>query len=298
MGTVKIGLLAWDDIGTDSDEAPFMELGLSRGHEMHQFALENITYVPRSGGGFDLMLRDEPAQSFGAVFSRARLYGDDWQDRVERLTLLSSVLGSRLHSPADAWVRGYSKFQCTQALANAGLPVLPLRSAATLAELKLACQEWGTVVVKPSFEFEGRGVERISDLADPAQAGLARDLLGKYRTLACMPFVPTQYGEYRINVAGDTCVTMFKLPPVGVWRCKNGQGGLFERIDTPPELADIARRATRLMGLTLSGVDALPYGNGYVILEVNPIPGALNALGAQARRQTLEGIFEWMENHM
>lgn len=293
---MKIGLLTWDDIGTDPDEGPFMATGRDRGHEMHQFALENITYVPRAGGGFGLLLRDQPAGSFDAVFSRAGLYGN-WQDRVERYTLLSSVLGSRLYPQADAFIRGYSKFLGAQLLADHGLPVLPVRSATTMDELELAHRDLEDMIVKPSFEYAGTGVERFTDLSDPAQAELARSLLAKYGTLGCVPFVPTQYGEYRVNIAGDSCVTAYKLPPVGVWRVKTMQGATYERVEAPPELEDISRRATRLMGLTLSGVDALPYGDGYVILEVNSVPGPLDAVGEQSRRETFDGIYGWMEKH-
>jgi ribosomal protein S6--L-glutamate ligase len=295
--SVKIGLLAWDNIGTDPDEPAFTDMGKNRGHEMHQFSLEDITYVPRPGGGFGLLLAAEPAESFDAVFSRAKLYGGDWQDRVERLTLLSQVLGTRLHSPADAWVRGYSKFQCAQWLAGAGLPVLPVRSATTLAEIELACREWGTIIVKPSFEYAAAGVERVTDPSDPAQAKLVADLLARYATLGCTPYVPTEYGEYRLTIGGESCVTAFKIPPVGMWRCKSREGATFERVNPPRELLDMAIRATRLMGLTMAGVDALPARDGYVILEVNPVPGILDMFGADARRETFEGVYDWIETH-
>ena len=111
-----------------------------------------------------------------------------------------------------------------------------------------------------------------------------------------MPCWPTEYGEYRLTVAGDTsCVTTFKLPPVGAWRCKTLEGATFERVDAPAELEDLAFRATRLMGLTLAGVDALPTEDGFVILEVNPVPGMLDMLGEQARQETLAGVYDWVE---
>ncbi|MBV9446696.1 MAG: hypothetical protein JO345_12485 [Streptosporangiaceae bacterium] len=291
---MKIGILTWDKTGLDPDEPALAEFGRGRRHEISMFALEDVTYVARASGGFDLSLAGEPARSFDAIISRAKLYGDDWQDRVERLTLLSNVPGVRLHAPADAWVRGYSKLQCTQRLAAGGIPVPPTRSATCMAELELAQREWGTFIVKPSFETTGKDVERITDLA--AQADLAGDLLNRYRTLACMPYFPTEYGEYRLTVGGDTsCVTMFKLPPVGMWRCNTHAGATFERVDAPAELEDLAFRAVRLMDLTLAGVDAIPTGDGYVILEVNPVPGGLGAFGEQARQETLAGIYDWVE---
>lgn len=291
---MKIGVLTWDKTGLDPDEPGLAEFGKGRGHQVSMFALEDVRYVPRAGGGFDLSLAGEPAQSFDAIISRAKLYGDDWQDRVERLTLLSNVPGVRLHAPADAWVRGYSKLQCTQRLAMGGIPVPPTRSATTLADLELAHQEWGTIIVKPSFQMMGTDVQQITDLT--AQAELAQDLLDRYRTLAVMPYWPTRYGEYRLTVAGDTsCVTIFKLPPVGMWRCNTHAGAIYERIEAPGDLRDLAFRAVRLMGLTLAGIDALPTDDGWVILEVNPVPGGLSIFGEQAQRETLAGVYDWVE---
>lgn len=290
---MKIGILTWEGDTADPDEAALIEFGANRGHQMSAFGLSGISYLPRQAGGFDLCLAGQPEQSYDAVISRAGLYGDDWQDRVERLTLLSSALGPRLHSSADAWVTGYSKFGCTQRLAAAGLPVPPTRSAASMADLELALRDWGTVIVKPSFEFAGNGVQRITDLS--AQADLAADLLGRYGTLACMPFWPTKYGEYRLNVAGEACVTMFKLPPVGTWLCKTYEGAMFERVDPPAELERMAIRAARVLGLTLAGVDALATEDGYAILEVNPVPGYLYLLGEQARQDVFAGVYDWVE---
>jgi ribosomal protein S6--L-glutamate ligase len=291
---MKVGVLTWDNTGLDPDGPALAEHGRARGHELSLFALEDVRYVPRAAGGFDLSLAGEPAESFDAIISRAKLYGDDWQDRVERLTLLSNIPGVRLHAPADAWVRGYSKLQCTQRLAAGGIPVPPTRSATTMEDIEIAHQEWGAIIVKPSFQFSGTDVERITDLA--AQKDLAEDLLSRYRTLACMPYFPTEYGEYRLTVAGDTsCVTTFKLPPVGVWRCKTLEGATFERVDAPAELEDMAFRAVRLMGLTLAGVDALPTEDGYLILEVNPVPGMLDMLGEEARQETLAAVYDWVE---
>ena len=291
---MKVGLLGWDHGELDLDVPAYLETGRSRGHDLSVFTLEEITYVARRSGGFDLRLAGEPAQSFDAILSRAKLYGDDWQDRVERLTLLSQVPGVRLFDPADAWVRGYSKLLCTERLAAAGLPVAPTRSVTSVEDVEEALVQWGDVVVKPSFQFSGTDVERITALPDEEE--VVRDLLSRYVTLACMPHYPTEHGEYRLNVAGDTsCVTTFKLPPLGIWRCKTLEGATFERVEAPPELAEMAFRAARAMGLSLAGVDALPTPEGYVILEANPVPGMLNMLGDEARQDTLDGLYDWVE---
>jgi ribosomal protein S6--L-glutamate ligase len=49
------------------------------------------------------------------------------------------------------------------------------------------------------------------------------------------------------------------------------------------------------MGLTLAGVDALPTGDGFVILEVNPVPGLLDMLEEGVRQETFAGMYDWVE---
>jgi ribosomal protein S6--L-glutamate ligase len=292
---VRVGVLAWDG-ETDPDLPALMSTGQARGHQITVFTVKEISYRPDPAGGFDVSLAGHQVSEFDAIISRAKLYGADWQDRVERLTLLSNVPGVRMFAPADAWVTGYSKLLCTQRLAQAGFPVPPTRSATSMADVQAAFDEWGMVIVKPSFQYSGTDVERVTDMA--ADADMIAGLLAKYSTLACMPFWPTKYGEYRLTVAGEACVTTLKLPPPGAWRCKTLEGASFERVDGPPELVDMAVRATRLMGLALSGVDALPTEDGYVILEVNPIPGFLDLHGEQARLEIMNGLFDWVERQV
>ncbi len=291
---MKIGLLGWDYSGIDPDSVNLVDFGRERGHEMSLFTLEEIDYQPGGATGFALSLGGEPAESFDAVISRGKLYGDDFRDRIERLTLLSNVPGLRLFDPAEAWLAGDSKFRTIQLLAAHGLPVPPTRSVRSFEELEAACAEWGTVILKASFGFAGDGVERIVDpVADKA---IVEGLLARHPTLLCQPYYPTEGGEYRITVAGDvTPLNILKLPAPGNWQCRTTMGATFERLDAPDDLIDIAVRATRAMGLTLAGLDILPAPDGYVILEVNPVPGFLDILGRTQHRQALAGVFDWVE---
>ncbi|MEU9094486.1 RimK family alpha-L-glutamate ligase [Streptomyces sp. NPDC087901] len=290
---MRIGLLGWDYSGIDPDGHHLVEYGRERGHETSFFTLEDMAYRPGPSGP-TLTLRGEPAESFQAIINRCKLYGDDWQDRVERLSMLSNVPGVRLFDPADVWVTGYSKFLMAQRLAAAGLPVPQVRSVASLADVEAACAEWGPVILKPSFGYRGIDVERVVDPI--AGKETAEDLLSRFPTLVCQPYLPTEGGEYRIVVAGDaTPLNVLKLPAAGSWRCKTVEGASYERFDAPDELIDLSLRATRAMGMTLAGLDILPTADGYVILEVNPIPGFLALMGREQHRQVLGGVYDWVE---
>ncbi|MGC4874842.1 ATP-grasp domain-containing protein [Micromonospora sp. DT43] len=290
---MRIGVLAWDHGEEDDDSPVIAELGRERGHDTSLFTVEEIDVAAAAGGGSEVMFNGELGRSFDAVISRAQLHGD-WRDRVERLMLASNIPGVTMFDPVEVWQAAYSKFRMMQVLADAGLPVPPTRACRTPADVEAASREWGTVVVKPSYGRAGIDVERITNVAD--ELPLIETLLARYGVLVCQPYYPTQYGEYRLTVSGDTMpMNMVKYPAVGQWKTRTLLGASFERVDIPPELADISIRATRAMGITLSGLDILPTEDGYVILECNAIPGNLNILGKESQRLAFEAMYEWVE---
>jgi len=301
---VKIGVLGWDRGDEDPDSPGLAEAGRRLGHDTSLFLLDEVTYAA-ARSGLRVLLGGEPADSFDAVLCRANLYGDwrhrpftGWEERLERLQSVSAVLGPRMFDPAEVWFAGYSKFLTAQKLAAAGLPAPPTRSATSMADVAAAVAEWGPTVVKPSFGLRAMDVERVTDPADPAAVQLVERLLGSYGALLCTPYYPTEFGEFRITVAGEAHpIDMLKLPADGSWRVKTLEGASFERLDTPPELAELALRATRAMGMTLAGLDILPTPDGYVVLEVNPVAGFLNIFGAGPQWEIYAGVYDWIEKH-
>ncbi|WP_435206681.1 ATP-grasp domain-containing protein [Micromonospora sp. bgisy143] len=290
---MRIGVLAWDHGEEDDDSPVIAELGRERGHDTSLFTVEEIDVAAAPGGGPEVMFNGELGRSFDAVISRAQLHGD-WRDRVERLMLASNIPGVAMFDPIEVWQAAYSKFRMMQVLADAGLPVPPTRACRTSADVEAASREWGTVVVKPSYGRAGIDVERITNVADDLP--LIETLLARYGVLVCQPYYPTQYGEYRLTVSGDTMpMNMVKYPAVGQWKTRTLLGASFERVEISPELRDISIRATRAMGITLSGLDILPTDDGYVILECNAIPGNLNILGKESQRLAFEAMYEWVE---
>ncbi|WP_237318995.1 RimK family alpha-L-glutamate ligase [Streptomyces sp. JJ36] len=293
---MKIGVLGWDYSGIDPDGFRLVDHGRERGHETSFATLDEVEFRPGPGGGTQVLVKGEPAESFDALINRSRVFGEGSQERVERLGMLSNVPGLRLFDPLDAWLTSCSKFRTAQALTAAGLPTPPVRSVSSLTEVEAACAEWGEVILKPSHGFAGTDVERIADFG--AEKDLAEELLRRTPTLLCQPFYPTSGGEFRITVAGDaTPINILKLPRPGTWRCKTLEGASFERLDAPAELTGLAVRAARAVGLSLAGLDILPHAGGYVVLEVNEVPGFLGILGAEQHRQVLDGVYTWVEKH-
>jgi ribosomal protein S6--L-glutamate ligase len=301
---VKIGVLGWDHGDEDPDSPGLAEAGRQRGHETSLCTLDEVTFAA-AASGLRVLLGDQPAESFDAVICRANLYGDwhtrpftGWEERLEKLQAVDAVLGDRMFDRAGVWFAGYSKFLTAQKIAAAGLPAPPTRSATSMADVAAAAGRWGTTVVKPSFGLRAMDVERVTDPADPAQIAMVERLLGSYGALLCTPYYPTEHGEFRITVAGEAMpIDMLKLPGWGAWRVKTLEGASFERLQAPPELAELALAATRAMGMTLAGLDILPTADGYVVLEVNPVAGFLNIFGEGPRQEVYAGVYDWVEKH-
>ena len=70
----------------DPDAPCLVEAGRERGHEMALFTLEEVAYTPGAKGGLNLVVGGgaNDAESFDAIISRAKLYGDDWQRTNQR----------------------------------------------------------------------------------------------------------------------------------------------------------------------------------------------------------------------
>jgi ribosomal protein S6--L-glutamate ligase len=290
---VKVGILGWDHGRIDPDSPGLAEAGGRRGHETTVFTLEEVVCAP-AANGFELMLGEDPASSFDAVISRADLHSGRWQERVERLTLVSEVPGLAMFDPADVWVANQSKFRTIRRLAECGLPTPPTRGCTTFEDVAAAVGDWGKTVVKPSFGFGGADVELVADL--DADGAVVRDLLARWGTLLAQPFLPTGGGEYRVTVAdGRALLNLLKVAAPGQFKCNLAQGATLTAADPPKDVVDVAIAAAEAMGVTLGGVDVLPTPDGPVILEVNSVPGKLGIIGEDVRQQVFDAVYDAVE---
>lgn len=290
---MKVGVLGWDHGAIDPDTPGLAEAGRRRGHDVSVFTLEEIGFEP-AANGYVLMFGPEPASAFEAVISRADLHGGRWQERVERLTLVSETPGLAMFDSADVWVANQSKFRTIARLASQGLPTPPTRGCTSVADVAKALGEWGTTVVKPSFGFGGTDVELVRDLE--ADQAMVEDLLARWGTLLAQPFLPTENGEYRITVAdGRALLNYLKIPAPGSFKGNVAQGATIVLGEPPKEVVDVALAACRAMGVTLGGVDVLPTADGPVILEVNSVPGKLALLGEEVRQELFDAVYESVE---
>lgn len=284
---MRIGVIAYDLEDPDSPE--LARTGRDLGHDTTTFFLTDVTC--RDNGTFvEPVVNGQAVADFDIIISRAQIRLDYAQVDHERYALLCNVPGVTVIDSADAYLNAESKLVGLQRLGAAGLPIAPTRACRTIAEVAQALADWGVIVLKPSFGFGGRDVERVRDLGEHRQT--VENLLKKYETLVCQPYYPHPDGDLRVTIVGDEApMSMNRVPAPSGWKANVKSGATGHPVIPDPELVEISRRAARVMNLTIAGLDFLPTPDGYRIIEFNTCPG-WSSQREDVRRRVTETIID------
>jgi ribosomal protein S6--L-glutamate ligase len=244
--------------------------------------------------GCGVLATSLPARTFDVIVSRAQLRVERWQSDLERLTLLSNLPSTPILDPAAEFVAAESKLVQLQRLGDAGLPVPPTVCCRSVADVREVLGSWGDAVLKPSFGWEGNDVERVR-AHEELPASVAR-LLDRYDDVLAQPYIPHPDGDLRLTVVDGEVVLSFRRIPQGHgWKANVAQGARAEIVASPScELAEIALRATEAMGITIAGVDLMPFGDGHLVIEINDGPG-WHPLDRQAESAMANAVIDYAE---
>jgi ribosomal protein S6--L-glutamate ligase len=266
---MRIGIMAFDLEDPDSPE--LAQTCRDLGYDTTLFFLDDVTSRD-NGGVLQTVINDEPATEFDIIISRAELRREHIQADHERYSLLEQAPGVTVLDPADVYLRAESKLLGLQRMGAAGLPVAPTRACRNFIEIAAALADWDAVVIKPSFGYGGTDVERIRNLDE--DRALIDGLLAKYEMLLCQPYYPHPDGDIRVTVVGEEAPLSFnRVAQAPKWKSNAKLGAAVNVVTPPPELVDISKKAARVMGLTIAGLDFLPTPYGYRIIEFNTCPG-------------------------
>jgi RimK family alpha-L-glutamate ligase len=176
--------------------------------------------------------------------------------------------GVRVFNRPPALLAAHDKLITARLVRAAGLPhprTRRLDSTAAVDGLRYP------IVAKPRFGSWGRDVELCSDVRSveryveymsstkwwPAGA-IAQEL------------VPPCATDLRIIVSGGEVVgAAVRIAAPNEWRTNVALGGMSVSTTPPPEACELALSAVRAIGIDLAGVDLLPDGDSWVVLEVN-----------------------------
>jgi RimK family alpha-L-glutamate ligase len=212
--------------------------------------------------------------------------------RMDALRCLEQA-GVRVVNSAAAIEHGVDKYYTSALLDEAGIPT-PRTIVAERFEDALAAFEelGGDVIVKPLFGSEGKGMVRVCD-ADTAYRAFRALELGRY-VYCVQEYVDHPCTDIRAFVVGDRVVAAM-LRRGTHWKTNASQGGKGEVFAIDERLRELSLKAARVVGAEHAGVDLLPRDGGYVVLEVNTIPGwrALKAAtGVDAAQCLVDHVLE------
>jgi [lysine-biosynthesis-protein LysW]--L-2-aminoadipate ligase len=168
-----------------------------------------------------------------------------------------------------ALLAAHDKLITARLLTAAGIPhprTRRLHDATSLDGLSLP------VVAKPRFGSWGRDVTLCrtqAELDNELDRLRFRGWFREHGVLA-QELVPPQGWDLRLIVAGGRVVgAARRVAAAGEWRTNVALGGFTAPTDPPPVARALALSAAAAIGADLIGVDLLPTGNGFVVVELN-----------------------------
>lgn len=104
--------------------------------------------------------------------------------------------------------------------------------------------------------------------------------------------------DIRAFLVGDRVVAaMRRQGPPGEFRSNLHRGGSATEVKLTPEERDTAKRAAKVLGLKVAGVDMLRSNRGPLVMEVNSSPG-LEGIEAATRVDVAAAVIEYLEKRL
>jgi ribosomal protein S6--L-glutamate ligase len=199
---------------------------------------------------------------------------------------------------SQAISRSRDKLRALQLLAaeGVGLPVTSFAHSIKDIDGLLSLVGGAPVVVKLLEGTQGMGVV----LAETKKA--AESVIGAFRQLDAnilvQEFIKEAGGsDIRAFVVGNRVVAaMERTAAPGEFRSNVHRGGEAKRIRLTPEERATAKRAAKILGLSVAGVDLMRSNHGPVVLEVNSSPG-LEGIEQATGVDVAGKVIEYIETH-
>jgi RimK family alpha-L-glutamate ligase len=128
----------------------------------------------------------------------------------------------------------------------------------------------GDCVLKPLYGSKGVGIVRLNDKAFAENVIFS---LGKLNQVFYLQeFVEHYNRDIRILVLGENALAgMYRISDN--WKTNISAGAEAKSIEITKELENLAINAAKITGTEIAGVDIIESEKGYMVLEVNSIPG-------------------------
>ena len=185
------------------------------------------------------------------------------------------MMGSYCVNTSDAIANSRDKLRSLQILAETGInmPITGFASHTKDIEGVIESVDSIPLIMKLLQGTQGQGIV----LAETRKA--AESVMSAFRQLDAdimvQEFIKESGGkDIRAFVVGDEVVaSMERTAPEGEFRSNVHRGGTMENINLTSEEVQMAVDASKILGLSIAGVDLMRSNRGPLILEVNSSPG-------------------------
>lgn len=192
--------------------------------------------------------------------------------------------------------RSRDKLRSLQLLARRGigLPVTGFAHSTQYSQDLIEMVGQAPLVIKVTEGTQGIGV--VLAETNKAAESVIEAFRGLNANILVQEFIKEANGEdIRCFVIGDKVVASMKRKgKEGEFRSNVHRGGSVAPAKITPEERSIAKRAAKIMGLNVAGVDLLRSNHGAVVMEVNSSPG-LEGIEAATNMNVAEQIISFVE---
>lgn len=189
-------------------------------------------------------------------------------NQFEQVGIYSANSGEGVRSSRD-------KLLASQILARNGIQIPTTAYVRDLRDVDAAIFKVGGLpcVIKVSEGTQGEGVFLRHTIREAKNLVEALLLTGK--AVLIQEYIAESHGrDIRALVVGDRVVASMRRKARGrEFRSNFHLNGTVEPVELDEEYVNAARRAARVLGLNVAGVDLLEGANGPLVLEVNSSPG-------------------------
>lgn len=289
---MKIGILSKSEEIYSTKR--LLEAGEKRGHEMHVIHSRHC-YMNITSDNPSIHYMGDSLEGFDAIIPRIASSNTFFGTAVVRQF---EMMGVYSINESVAITRSRDKLRSLQLLARkgVGLPVTGFGNRPDDIKDLIKLVGGTPLVIKLLEGTQGVGVvlaetQKASESVIDAFRGLKANIL-------VQEFIKEAgASDIRCFVVGDKVVAAMKRTgKEGDFRSNLHRGGSAKIIKISPEMRATAVRATKIMGLSLAGVDILASNRGPLVMEVNSSPG-LEGIEKATDKDIAGMIIEFIEKN-
>ena len=245
------------------------------GHEPSYIATDAVRLVV--AGRDDAQCNGVSIRDHGIFIPRI---GRSMTDFGKMLLRQLELMGLKTTLSSEALINARNKFLAIQSLREAHVPIprsILLASRPDILEAGHLVRY--PAVLKILSGTQGIGVMRVKSFEETASIVDTMKSFGQVMLL--QEYIPNPGVDIRALVVGDRVVgSMKRVAQMHEWRSNIHLGAKGVPVELDPGTQEVAVRASKAVGLEISGVDMILRGGEPVVLEVKASPGFRGLLQA------------------